>query len=109
MAIPSCANGCSAASPMISSQGACFRPDGARSGPAQILLCEWKRADPLAGDLEDRLRHGGREMRTGFLAHSRDPFVVGLQELDVDLRRGICPSGGPLGVVIGLPQPPAVC
>src|SRR6516164_5892989 len=72
----------------------------ARSAPAQILAAERKRANPLAGDLEHRLRDRGRDLRDRFLPHARDPFVVGLEEFDVDLRRIVGHAGHPVLVEV---------
>src|SRR5215472_4413494 len=55
--------------------------------PTEVVVAERERANSLAGDVEDCLRDGGRDLRNGFLAHARDPLVVGLQELNIDLRR----------------------
>src|SRR5581483_9119482 len=66
-------------------------PRGLR--PAQVMLAERKRPDPLAGDLEDRLRHGGGNLRDRFIADPHDPFIVGLEELDADLRGIISHAG----------------
>src|SRR5438552_10288879 len=63
------------------------------SGPTQILLAEWKRADSLTGDLENRLRHGWGDLRDRLFAHAGDPFIVGLEELDVDLHRIVRHAG----------------
>src|SRR5215813_13586020 len=57
------------------------------STPTQIVIAEWKRADALAGDFENRLGNGGCHLRNDFLADSRNPLVVGLQELNVDVGR----------------------
>src|SRR5271157_1118680 len=65
----------------------------ARLGPAEVLLPQRKRADRLARHLQDRLGHGGREGRDGFLAHAGDPFVVGLEEPYVDLWRIVRHAG----------------
>src|SRR5215470_19220069 len=43
------------------------------STPTQIVIAEWKRADALAGDFENRLGNGGCHLLDCFLADSRNP------------------------------------
>src|SRR5712671_2038787 len=74
--------------------------------PAEVLLPERERPDPLAGDLEYGLSHGGCDLRARLLAHAGDPFVVGLEELDVDLRRIVGHAGNLVLVEIALDRAP---
>jgi hypothetical protein len=53
--------------------------------PTQIGVSERQRADALARDLERHLRDSGRDLRDRLLAR-RKPFIVGLDEGDVDGR-----------------------
>src|SRR5204863_5631795 len=74
--------------------------------PTEILFAEWKRADALAGDLEDRLGHSRRDLRARLLADAGDPFVVGLEKFNVDLRRIVRHPGNRVRIEIALDRAP---
>src|SRR5262249_8123503 len=55
-----------------------------------------------AGDLENGLGYCGCNLRNRLIAYADDPFVIGLEELDVDLGRIVRHAGNLVLVEIAL-------
>src|SRR5215471_41155 len=61
--------------------------------PTQVVISKRKRPNTFAGNLEYGLGNSGRDLRNCLLADPGNPFVVGFQEGDVDLRRIVRHAG----------------
>src|SRR5207245_2816813 len=61
-------------------------PESCALAPAQVVVLERNRPEPLACDLEDRIADRRRDLRNRFLARARDP-ALRLEEREVHLCR----------------------